>query len=81
MEDLAERARDDAARLERARELAELPVELGDPRHEVVEPSCGPLAVAVEDERVDLVAEERDLGAQREDVLDRAVVEVEADAA
>ena len=34
----------------------------------------------VEDERVDLVAEERHLGSEREDVLDRPVVQVEADA-
>ena len=79
VEDLAERARDDAARLERAGELAEVPVELRDAREHVVEAAGGALAVAVEDERVDLVAQERDLRAEGEDVLDRAVVEVEAD--
>ena len=34
-----------------------------EPGHDVVEASCGPVAVAVENERVDLVAEERHLGA------------------
>ncbi len=79
VEDLAERARDDAARLERAGELAEVPVELRDAREHVVEAAGGALAVAVEDEGVHLVAQERDLRAEREDVLDGAVVEVEAD--
>ena len=54
-------------------------VELGHPREHVVEASCCALAVTLENERVDLVAQERDLRTEREDVLDRAVVEVEAD--
>ena len=54
-------------------------VELGDPREDVVEAARGPLAMRLGDERIDLVAEQRHLGAEREDVLDRPVVEVEAD--
>ena len=79
VEDLAERARDDAPRLERARELAQVAVELRHAGEHVVEAPCGALAVALEDEGVDLVAQERHLGAEREDVLDGAVVQVEAD--
>ena len=79
VEDLAQRARDDAARLEGAGELAEVPVELRDAREHVVEAAGGALAVALEDEGVDLVAQQRDLRAEGEDVLDGAVVEVEAD--
>ena len=79
VEDLAERSGDDAPRLERARELSQLAVELGDAREHVVEAARSALAVALQDERVDLVAQERDLGAERQDVLDRPVVEVEAE--
>ena len=49
-------------------------------REEVVEAPCGALAMGVEDEGVHLLAEVRDVGAEREDVLDRPVVQVEADA-
>ena len=79
VEDLAERARDDAPRLERARELAQVAVELRHAGEHVVEAPCGALAVAFEDEGVDLVPQERHLRAEREDVLDGAVVQVEAD--
>ena len=51
-----------------------------DAREQVVEAARGALAVGVEDEGVDLLAEVRDVGAEREHVLDRAVVQVEADA-
>ena len=80
VQDLAERPRDDALRLERVRDLAQLPIELDEPRREVVEAAVRLLAIVVEDERVDLLLQELDVGGEREDVLDRAVVEVEAEA-
>ena len=45
VEDLAERTRDDALRLERVRDLAKLAVELDESRGEVVEASVRLLAV------------------------------------
>ena len=80
VEDLAERTRDDALRLERVRDLAKLPVELDEPCGQVVEATVCLLAVVLEDERVHLLLQELDVGGQREDVLDRPVVEVEAEA-
>src|SRR5262245_34624892 len=58
MEDLAERARDDALRLERVRDLAQLPVQLNESRGEIVEAPVCLLAVVLEDERVDLLLQE-----------------------
>ncbi len=46
---------------------------------EVVEAAVCLLAVVLEDERIDLLLEELDVGGEREDVLDGAVVEVEAE--
>ena len=80
VEDLAERTADDALRLERVRDLAKLAVELDEARGEVVEAPVRLLAVVLEDERVHLLLEELDVGGEREDVLDRPVVEVEAEA-
>ena len=51
-----------------------------DASEEVVEAAGGALAVAVVDERVHLLAQVRDVRPERQHVLDRAVVEVEADA-
>ena len=76
---LAQGARHDASRLERTRDLAELPVEFDRSREEVVEPSCRTLPMRVENERVDLLAQVGDVCAEGEDVLDRAVVQIEAD--
>ena len=71
----------DALRLERVRDLAQLAVELDEPGGEVVEAAVATCSLVVlEDERVDLLLEEPDVGGEREDVLDRAVVEVEAEA-
>ena len=80
VEDLAERSADDALRLERVRDLPELAVELDEAAAEVVEAAVRLLAVVLEDERIDLLLEELDVGGEREDVLDRPVVEVEAEA-
>ena len=77
VEDLAERAADDALRLERVRELAKLAVELDESGREVVEAPVRLLAVALEHERIDLLLEQADVGAECEHVLDGAVVEVE----
>ena len=79
VEDLAERTRDDALRLERVGDLAKLPVELDEPRGQVVEPTVRLLSVVLEDERVHLLLQELDVGGQREHVLDRPVVEIEAE--
>ena len=79
MEDLAQWARHDAAGLQRAGELAEVPVELRDAGEHVVEAPGRALAVGVEYERVDLVAHKCDLRAEGQDVLNRPVVEVEPD--
>ena len=57
VEDLAERAADDALRLERVRDLAQRAVELAEPRSEVVEAAEGEVAVALEHERVELLLE------------------------
>ncbi len=56
MEDLGEGARSDAQRLERMGRFAQLPVELDDARHEVVEPAVDQVAMAFEHERIQLVA-------------------------
>ena len=80
MEDLAEGAADDALRLERVRQLTKLAVELGEAGGEVVEAPERLLAVALEDEGIDLLLEEPHVGGEREDVLDGAVVEIEAEA-
>ena len=80
VEDLAERARDDALRLEGVGYLAQLPVELDEPGREVVEAPVRLLAVVLEDERIDLLLEQLDVTRKREDVLDGPVVEVEAEA-
>ena len=61
------------------RDLAQLPVELDEAGREVVEAPVRLLAVVLEDERVDLPLEQLDVGGQREDVLDRPVVEIEAE--
>ncbi len=79
VEDLAERAADDALRLERVSDLAQLPVELDETAREVVEAAVRLVAVVVEDEGVDLLLQELDVGCQGEDVLDRPVVQVEAE--
>ena len=71
--------RDDALRLERVRDLAELPIELDEPRREVVEAAVRLLAIVLEHERVDLLLQQPDVAGKREDVLDRPVVEVEAE--
>ncbi len=80
MEDLAERAADDALRLERMGDLAELPVELDEPRGEVVEAAVRLLAVVLEDEGIHLLLEELHVACESEDVLNRPVVEIEAEA-
>ena len=80
VQDLAERAADHALRLERVRDLAELAIELDEPRREVVEAPVRLLAVVLEDERIDLLLEQLDVRCERKDVLNRAVVEVEAEA-
>ena len=81
VEDLAERPADDALRLERSgrshagRGRAR--------RGGTVRSSNRPWACSrwlLEHERVDLLLQEADVGSEREDVLDRAVVEVEAEA-
>ena len=79
VEDLGERPRDDAPRLERVSGLAQLPVELDDPRDEILEAAVDELAMALEHERIDLVAQRPGLLAEDEHVLHRAVVEVEAE--
>ena len=79
MEDLAERTADHALRLERVGDLAQVAVELDEPCGEVVEAAGRLFAVPLEHERVDLLLEEADVRGEREDVLDRAVVEVEAE--
>src|SRR6188472_846602 len=80
MEGLAERTRDDALRLERVCDLTQLAVELDETRGEVVEASVRLLAVVLEDERIYLLLEKLHVGGEGEDVLDRPVVEVEAQA-
>ena len=79
MEDLAQRPADDASRLERVRDLAQLPIDVDQSQQRVVEAARDQLAVAVEDERIRLIAQERELAGEREDVLHRAVVKVEAE--
>ena len=59
--------------------LAQLPVELDEPCEEIVEAAANELAVAVEHERVDLVAQLTRLRAEREYVLNGPVVQVEAE--
>src|SRR5688500_888371 len=65
MEDLAERPADDALRLERVRELAELAVELGEARGQIVEAPERLLAVPLEHERIDLLLEKADVRCER----------------
>ena len=59
--------------------LAQPAVELGEPAERVVEPSPGQLAVALEDERVEIALQLAYLAGEREHVLHRAVVEVEGE--
>ena len=80
VEDLSQRAADDALRLERVRDLAKLPIELDEPSGEVVEAAMRLLAELLEDERIHLPLEQLDVGRQRQHVLDRSVVEIEAEA-
>ena len=61
------------------RDLAQLPIDVDQSQQRVVEAARDQLAVAVEDERIRLVAQERELAGEREDVLHRAVVKVEAE--
>src|SRR5207253_8037121 len=62
VEDLAERPTEDALRLERVGDFAEMAVEIDQSGREVVEASVGLLAVLLEHERVHLLLEEPDLG-------------------
>ena len=62
------------------RDLAQLPVELDQACGKVVEAAVRLLAIVLEDEGIDLLLEELDVGGERQDVLDRPVVEVEAEA-
>ncbi len=77
VQDLAEWTGDDALRLERVRDLAQLAIELDEPRGQVVEAAVGLLAVVLEDEWIDLLLQQLYVGGEREDVLDRPVVEIE----
>src|SRR5262249_44612716 len=78
VEDLAERAADHALRLQRVRDLPELTIELDEARGQIVEAAVCLLAEVFEDERVDLLLQELDVRREREDVLDRSIVQVEA---
>ena len=80
MQDLAERPRDDALRLQRVGDFAELPIELDEAPGEIVEAAMRLLAIVLEDERVDLLLQELDVGCEGEHVLDRPVVQVESQA-
>ena len=62
------------------RDLTQLAIELDEPRREVVEAAVCLLAIVIEDERVDLPLQELDVRGERQDVLDRPVVEVEPEA-
>src|SRR5436190_20420422 len=77
VEDLSERAAQDALRLERVRHLAQVAIEVDQPGGQVVEAPVGLLAVVLEDERIDLLLQEADVCGEREHVLDRSVVEIE----
>src|SRR5262249_14651598 len=64
---------------EKVRVPARWAVESDEPRREIVETAVGLLAIVLEDEGVDLLLEELDVGRKRQDVLDRAVVQVESE--
>src|SRR3990170_821834 len=60
-------------------DLAKLPVELYESCGEIVESTARLLAILVENERVHLLLQESDVRRERQDVLNRAVVQVEAE--
>ncbi len=61
------------------RDLAELAIELDQATRQVVEAAMRLLSIVLEDERVHLLLKELDVCGQREHVLDRPVVEIEAE--
>src|SRR2546421_166361 len=77
-EQVRERRPEDGRRLERARDAAELTVERDESRLEIVDTSLEDRRVAVAAERAaQLLPEQAELGAQREDLLHGPVVEIE----
>src|SRR5213076_2354544 len=72
-----QRAANEAARLERVRELAQNTIELPDAPVEIVQPADADLPVLIGQELLELPAHEVEVGAEGRDVLQRAVVEVE----
>ena len=80
VQDLLDRPVDGARGLERVRQLAQVAVEVDEPPVHVVELGDRLLPMRLHDERVQLVAQPVHVAGQRENVLDRPVVEVEAQA-